>query len=424
MFVCSSQDALPEQALYLIDWKTDQANLPRLISVLSVPGSAWSSAEAPSRVFHGFLAVLTGGAISLTIRPMNFSKRCFALLAVVFSCSLLNAQAEVNKVETVAPGVYFHEGDLGRRGHCNNGWVVFEDYVLVIDANFPSGAKELLPKIRATTDKPIRFAFDTHHHGDHAYGNQVWAENGAVPVAHTGVLEEMKKHETGYFGGQPGRWEDTAKNRPDVASSKLKPPSLLFRKEMIFDDGKHRVELLHFGVAHTHGDGFAWLPKEKILFTGDACVNGPFNFTGDGNIEQWIQTLEEVKKLGAKIVCPGHGPMSGPEMLEDQQRYFIELRKEVKKLVDAKKTPEEVKAAMNDIKAALQKQERIARYIGGMFAAQVEKVYTEMGGKAFQSREAALDGQRRQAVLHGQTVADRGETSAGRVRRSNRPLPQ
>jgi cyclase len=332
---------------------------------------------------------------------MNLPKSKSLLAILVGGFSTVASIAEVNKVETVAPDVYFQEGDLGRKGHCNNGWVIFEDYVLVIDANFPSGAQELLPKIRAITNKPIRFAFDTHHHGDHAYGNQVWVENGAVPVAHTGVVEEMKKYEMGYYGGKPGRWEDTAKDRKDVAASKLKPPSLLFRKEMIFDDGKHRVELLHFGVAHTHGDGFAWLPREKILFTGDACVNGPYNYVGDGNTEQWIQTLEAAKKLGANKVCPGHGAMGGPELLEDQQKYFVELRKEVKKLVDAKKKPDEVKASVDEIKGALQKQERIARFIGGMFPAQVEKVYTEMGGKAFQSKEAALDEHKHHAASHG-----------------------
>ena len=99
----------------------------------------------------------------------------------------------MNEVQKVADDVYFHEGEIKPAGHCNNGWIIFEDYVVVIDANFPSGAKVILPKIKALTDKPIRFAFDTHHHGDHAYGNQVWVENGATPVAHVGVLEEMKK---------------------------------------------------------------------------------------------------------------------------------------------------------------------------------------------------------------------------------------
>src|SRR6266700_3948509 len=154
------------------------------------------------------------------MNPSMTSRILFSLAAVTGFCS-----AEVNKVEKIAEDVYFHEGDIKGHGHCTNGWVVFEDYVLVIDANFPSGAQEIIPKIKAITDKPIRFAFDTHHHGDHAYGNQVWVDNGATPVAHTGVVEEMRKYE-------PGRWNDTAKTRPDVAGSKLKPPSVLFPHEL------------------------------------------------------------------------------------------------------------------------------------------------------------------------------------------------
>src|SRR5262245_47654790 len=107
-----------------------------------------------------------------------------------------SAFAEVNKAEKIAPDVYFHEGDIKGKGHCNNGWIIFEDYVLVIDGNFPSGAQEIIPKIKAITDKPIRFAFDTHHHGDHAYGNQVWVENATTPAAHAAVIEETRKNET------------------------------------------------------------------------------------------------------------------------------------------------------------------------------------------------------------------------------------
>src|SRR3954451_22492534 len=107
-----------------------------------------------------------------------------AIYFAAFSCA-----AEVNQVTNIAPDVYFHEGDLAGKGHCNNGWIVFEDYVLVVDANFPSGALEIIPKIKGLTDKPVRFAFDTHHHGDHAYGNKIWADQGAVAVAHTGVQE-------------------------------------------------------------------------------------------------------------------------------------------------------------------------------------------------------------------------------------------
>jgi glyoxylase-like metal-dependent hydrolase (beta-lactamase superfamily II) len=269
------------------------------------------------------------------------------------------------------------------KGHCNHGWIIFEDYVLVIDANFPSGAKEIIPKIRAVTQKPIRFALDTHHHGDHAYGNQVWVENGAVPLAHTGVVEEMKRYETGYYGSKPGRWEEAAGGRPDVKESRLKPPSLLFPKELIFDDGKHRVEIMHLGIAHTQGDSFAWLPNEKILFTGDACVNGPYNFVGDGDIAKWIATLDAARKLGAKIVCPGHGPRDAETMIADQQAYFRSLREQVGQLVKSKKTPEQVKASVDQVKGAITANKQVSRYVGMFFANQVEKVYTELTGKKF-----------------------------------------
>ncbi|PYK98387.1 MAG: hypothetical protein DME19_12710, partial [Verrucomicrobia bacterium] len=226
---------------------------------------------------------------------------------------------------------------------------------------------------------------------------------GAVPVAHTGVLEEMKRYETGYYGGKPGRWEDTAKSRPDVATSKLKPPSLLFPKEMIFDDGRRRVELLYLGVAHTHGDGFAWLPKERILFTGDACVNGPYNYLADGDTGEWVKTLEAAKKLGAKTVCPGHGPIGAGETLDDQQTFFMELRKQVQKY--ARKKPEDVNAAVDKIKVELAKNERIARYVGNGLAGQVEKVYVEMGGKPFVNKQAAAEEHWRHAVAHGRELA-------------------
>jgi glyoxylase-like metal-dependent hydrolase (beta-lactamase superfamily II) len=92
--------------------------------------------------------------------------------------------SEVGKVDLVAPDVYFHRGFSDTADAvCNNGWIVLEDYVLVIDATYPSGASTIVQRIKAVTDKPIRFAFDTHHHGDHVYGNQVFVENLRQPIA-------------------------------------------------------------------------------------------------------------------------------------------------------------------------------------------------------------------------------------------------
>ncbi len=296
--------------------------------------------------------------------------------------------AEATQADLLSPDVYFHEGQLSDTAEavCNNGWIIFEDYVLVIDANFPAGAKLMISKIRSLTDKPIRFALDTHHHGDHAYGNEVYVENGAVPVAHTGVIEEMKRYETGYYDDKPGAWEAAAKTRADVRASKLKPPSVLFSKDLIFDDGKRRVEVMHLGVAHTHGDSVAWLPKEKILFTGDICVNGPYNYVGDGDVGKWVTTLEAAKKLGVQIVCTGHGPRSVGTVLDDQQAFFKALREQVGALM-VEKPPEEARAQIDRIRATLEGNPQIARYVGERgagwdpLASQIQKVYEELTGK-------------------------------------------
>ncbi|MBM3459567.1 MAG: MBL fold metallo-hydrolase [Armatimonadetes bacterium] len=319
------------------------------------------------------------------------------------------AASQVNTVKELTSGVYFHEGDLAASGHCNNGWIVFDDYVVVVDGNFPSGARVIIPKIRSLTRKPIRFAFDTHHHGDHAYGNQVWVDEGAIPVAHTGVLDEMKKYETGHFGRSPGRWEEAAKTREDVRTSRLKPPTLLFPDRMIFDDGKKRLELRWFGVAHTHGDGWAWMPGERILFSGDACVNGPYNYVGDGSIASWIETLEKAKALKPLRVVPGHGPVGDSTLLDDQQLYFKELRRQGQALFARHRNPAEALQQVAQIRQEVEKDGRIKRYVGNFFADQIGKAYQEAGGQPFPMRAASADcSHGTHAAMHGASLAKLG----------------
>ena len=322
-----------------------------------------------------------------------------AILAVPFRLPAGDG-SQVGSAQKLAPDVYFYEGDI-KKGYCNNGWVIFEDYVLVIDANYPSGARELIPRIREISEKPIRFAFDTHHHGDHAYGNQVWADQGATLVANTGVLEELHRYETGFFGGPPGRWEEDAKEREDVRQSRLKPPSVLFPDTLIFDDGKRRVELRHLGVAHTHGDGLAWLPNEKILFTGDVCVNGPYNYVGDGDTGEWIATLDRARALGAKVVGPGHGPLGPLSLLDDQRSFFQELRRVVGAASQGK-DPSQVQAAIEAMRAELLKNTAIARYVGEDLAAQVAKVYSELTGRSLPDRHAEQRAHETHLAWHGE----------------------
>jgi cyclase len=326
---------------------------------------------------------------------------CSLVLGVVllWAPSAAARDSAVGRVQELAPGVFFYEGDT-TKGHCNNAWVVFDEFVLVVDANYPSGAREAIAKIREQTDKPIRFAFDTHHHGDHLYGNRVWADAGATPVAHAGVIDELKKYESGYYGGAPGRWESTARERDGVRASRLMPPTLTFPDSLVFDDGTHRVELLHLGVAHTHGDAVAWLPREGILFSGDAVVNGAFNYVGDGDTGDWIETLDRVQALAPRQVGPGHGPLGDGAMVRDQAAFFGELRRVV---AAAAKDGEaaEVQRQVPAMRAELEKNPAIARYVGDGFAAQAAKVYTELTGEHFPDRRAEADAVRRHQAWHG-----------------------
>ena len=300
------------------------------------------------------------------------------LSALLLLASLLapaSGRAQPETVQNIAPDVYFHQGNHDFV-HCNNGWIVFADYVLVVDANYPAGAKIVIPKIHALTAKPVRFVIDTHAHPDHSFGNQLWAEEGALPVAHVATLERLRQ-------SGPAAWAASARTRADVAASRLRLPELAYTDAMIFADGAHRVELHWFGVAHTPGDTLVWLPQEKILFTGDLCVNGAYNYFGDSDTAGWIKVLEAARSLGAEKVCPGHGPIGGPELLVDQQAYLVELRHAVQVLVDGKKTPAEVKALVPALATELRKIGHIARYVPGdsWFAAHVEKVYVELGGQ-------------------------------------------
>ena len=266
-------------------------------------------------------------------------------VALVCGCLVSTAQGQelpkmqFNDVREIAPGVFFRYSSIGIPGEkivfggSNNIWVVFEDYVMVYDANFPKEAGDVIEAIRKTTDKPIRYVLDSHHHGDHAYGNAVFAKAGATVIASSNTARLLRVN-------GPKEFEDAGKGkggRKDIAESYLKVPDLIFDEKLVFDDKKQRVEILFFGHAHTAGDAFLYLPKHKILCTGDACTNGPFNYLGHSDTASWIRVLEKAQQLDVNIVCPGHGALTRRDVLEKQRRYFVELRAQVKKGIDAGK---------------------------------------------------------------------------------------
>lgn len=295
-----------------------------------------------------------------------------ALLAGVVSTQSRIPQTQPDQLVQIAPHVYFRHGDIDtpEKAHCNNGIIVFKEFVLIIDANHPSGAEACITDLeKAGIRKPARFVFDTHHHGDHSYGNRWYMDRGVIPIAHEGVTAEMARYE-------PARWLAAAKDRKDVAQLNqptAMPPILTFPDKMVLDDGEMRVEFYHFGTGHTRGDGFAYLPKQKILFTGDACVNGPYNYMGDGKSDSWLNVLTACQQLDVETVAPGHGPCAGKELLEEQKQYFLALRTQITQGL-AQDLP------LDQIKKSARVPDTLTKFKGNSFPAQVEKVYKELAG--------------------------------------------
>ncbi len=250
-----------------------------------------------------------------------------ALFAVLLFAALERFGAgQSSTVRELAPGVFSRQGDRDRRQPANCGWIVFEDYVFVIDANFPWGAREILPEIRKTSSKPIRFVFDTHYHGDHAYGNALFVDAGAAVVCSQDCAGESRSK------GQAGWDKDTGTGELSLKPYRLEHPTIVFGEQMAFDDGQHRVELKRMGPGHTKGDAVAYLPKEKILFTGDLCVNWKYGNNvadRDADHRNWVRALGDMARWEVKTVVVGHGSLGTTETLRGQQAYLDDMWKQV-----------------------------------------------------------------------------------------------
>ena len=250
------------------------------------------------------------------------------MIAAVFVALLLTAfergvESQGGPVRQLAPGVFSRQGDRDRRQPANTSWVVFRDYVVVIDANTPWGLREILPEIVKTTNKPIRFVFDTHYHWDHTQGNSVAVDAGATVVCSQDCVSE-------HLSKGKGEW-DRMNNRDDEYSLKpyrLEHPSIAFGDFLAFDDGDRRLELRRMGPGHTIGDAVAFLPQEGILFTGDLCVNwrsGNNIGDPDANPVNWARALNQMATWNVKTVVPGHGNLGTVPTLRAQAAFLDDL---------------------------------------------------------------------------------------------------
>jgi cyclase len=264
---------------------------------------------------------------------------------IVFGLLLFAAaHSEGTGVRELAPGVFFWQGDHILRKPANCTWILFKDYVLVIDANFPWGAREILPEIKRTTNKPIRFLFDTHYHSDHTFGNSLFVDDGASVVCSEECSAELKTKGKAEWD----KWREAGAH--SLAGARLELPTLTFADQIAFDDGDRRVEIKRLGPAHSKGDAVAYLPKEKILITGDLCVNwtwGNNMADPDADYDNWTRVLDDLARWDVRTVVPGHGSLAAADTLLAQREYIADIVRQVRTGVRATKTADQLLAEID-----------------------------------------------------------------------------
>lgn len=276
-------------------------------------------------------------------------------------------QGKVFKFQKVAEGVYYASGGNGSNHPI---FVNDNDVVLVDDAGTPQATRDLLEDLKLITDKPVRYVVNTHFHLDHTAGNQVFGPEVAI-IAHESVrtallsptvlernpylrdvqrnaalIESLPKQiadeqDAGKKAALEKQLADAQSLREQVKEIKLTPPNVTFTTKLVLYDGSREIQLLFLGRGHTAGDIVVYLPKERILCSGD-LVTSNVAYMGDAFFSDWVATLDELKKLDFTLLLPGHGrPMEGNAQATAFQGYLTDLMKQVGALRSQGVSPED-----------------------------------------------------------------------------------
>jgi glyoxylase-like metal-dependent hydrolase (beta-lactamase superfamily II) len=203
--------------------------------------------------------------------------------------------------DELAPGVFA----LTAEGDPNSGVVIGDDSVLVIDARAtPVMAKELVAHIRKVTDKPIRHVLLTHYHAVRVLGVAGYEERVNVIASDVtrGMIVERGAQD---MESEIQRFPRLFRARETIPG--LTWPNVVFHKQLTLWLGSREVQIIHAGCGHTRGDTIAWLPTERVLFSGDLVEYGATPYCGDAHFTDWPGTLERVASFGAQALVPGRG---------------------------------------------------------------------------------------------------------------------
>jgi glyoxylase-like metal-dependent hydrolase (beta-lactamase superfamily II) len=200
----------------------------------------------------------------------------------------------------LADGLYAYTAE----GDPNTGIVIGDDSVMVIDAQAtPIMARDVIAKIRTVTDKPIKYVVMSHYHAVRVLGASGYEPDEIISSQDTYDLIVERGEQD--FESELERFPRLFRGVESVPG--LTWPTMTFKGEMTVWMGQREVRLMQLGRGHTKGDTVAWLPKEKVLFSGDLVEFGATPYTGDAYLTDWPQTLERLAALKPVALVPGRG---------------------------------------------------------------------------------------------------------------------
>jgi glyoxylase-like metal-dependent hydrolase (beta-lactamase superfamily II) len=292
------------------------------------------------------------------------------------------ADKDLFELKKIGDGVYGAIAHPRYKTNCNGAVILTDDGIVIVDTHSkPSASKALYTQIQEISKKPVVKVINTHFHWDHWQGNESYAAaNSKVEIiASDKTKENLGKPDAGVGGvpyiekqiatlpGEMDKLKADIQKETDPQKKKnlesnlqqaesflqelksMKPtlPTRTVATTLTLKEGGREIQLHVLGRAHTNGDLFTYLPKEKVVATGDALIDW-MPFMNDGYPEDWITTLTALEKLDFASIIPGHGEVRPKSHLAFFRGYFVDLIDAVKKAAADKATLAEMQTKIGD----------------------------------------------------------------------------